>query len=71
MTLSYGSYGLDQCLGAGRRTRWNAAGWARRRHRPTIGSSDEGTALGMIDTVPPFGHFADARVELRSDGNYG
>ena len=24
----------------------------------------------MIDTVPPFGHFADASVSLRDDGSY-
>ena len=30
----------------------------------------QGIALGMIDTVPPSGHFADVRAELRSDGSY-
>ena len=29
----------------------------------------QGMALGMIDTVPPFGHFADASVALRDDGS--
>ena len=29
-----------------------------------------GIALGMIDTVPPNGHHADARVTLRDDGTY-
>ena len=30
----------------------------------------EGVALGMIDTVPPGGHFADAKIALRADGCY-
>jgi putative selenate reductase molybdopterin-binding subunit len=30
----------------------------------------EGIALGMIDTVPPHGHNAEARVTLRDDGSY-
>ena len=28
-----------------------------------------GIALGMIDTVPPCGHIADARAALRDDGD--
>ena len=64
----YGSYGLDQCL--------TLVEEAMRR----AGSTDpppsddwlvgEGMALGMIDTVPPGGHFSDATIALRMDGGY-
>ncbi len=42
---------------------------------PKISLSDEwligeGIALTMIDTVPPDGHLADARVSLREDGGF-
>jgi CO/xanthine dehydrogenase Mo-binding subunit len=30
----------------------------------------EGTALTMIDTVPPGGHFSDTTIALRADGGY-
>ena len=30
----------------------------------------EGIALTMIDTVPPDGHIADARISLRDDGGF-
>src|SRR3979490_1507317 len=30
----------------------------------------EGIALTMIDTVPPDGHLADARISLREDGGF-
>ncbi len=64
----FGSYGLDQCL------------TLTEEAMATAGGSDappgpdwcvgEGVALGMIDTVPPRGHFADARIALRDDGGY-
>ena len=55
--VDYGSYGLDQCLDlvkdamdrGGGRSAAVAADWL-------VG---KGVALGMIDTVPPGGHFAD------------
>ncbi|MFF2268994.1 molybdopterin-dependent oxidoreductase [Cellulosimicrobium cellulans] len=77
----YGSYGLDQCLdlaadalargrardvatyGAGVGTGPNAL--------PDLGPEwgvGEGTALSMIDTVPPRGHYSHARVRVRADG---
>jgi CO/xanthine dehydrogenase Mo-binding subunit len=69
----YGSYGLEQCTRLVRdaldrgRERYAAAGpgslgpdWA----------TGEGTALSMIDTVPPRGHFAHSKIRLLPDGTY-
>ena len=63
----YGSYGLDQCLDLVER--------AMQAQGPkTDLSADwligEGIALTMIDTVPPAGHIADARISLREDGGF-
>jgi len=63
----YGSYGLDQCLDLVER--------AMQADGPKIDLSadwlvGEGIALTMIDTVPPDGHFADARIALRDDGGF-
>jgi CO/xanthine dehydrogenase Mo-binding subunit len=63
----YGSYGLDQCLDLVER--------AMQTEAPKINLSDDwligdGIALTMIDTVPPDGHLADARVSLREDGGF-
>ena len=63
----YGSYGLDQCLDLVER--------AMRAEAPkTALSADwlvgDGIALTMIDTVPPAGHIADARISLREDGGF-
>ncbi len=62
----YGSYGLDQCLdlvdGALKRGDGLASppGWL----------TGEGTALTMIDTTPPGGHFSDTHVALQPDGGF-
>jgi putative selenate reductase molybdopterin-binding subunit len=63
----YGSYGLDQCLDLVER--------AMRADVPKIELSTdwligEGIALTMIDTVPPDGHIADAKISLREDGGF-
>ena len=64
----YGSYGLDQCL--------DLVEDALNRSRtetvplPEEWLVGEGTSLTMIDTVPPFGHFADVRIALRDDGGF-
>jgi putative selenate reductase molybdopterin-binding subunit len=63
----YGSYGLDQCLDLVER--------AMQAERPKVELSadwliGEGIALTMIDTVPPDGHIADARISLREDGGF-
>jgi CO/xanthine dehydrogenase Mo-binding subunit len=65
--IIYGSYGLDQCLD-----------WVERAMQaegPKIELSadwliGEGIALTMIDTVPPGGHIADARISLHEDGGF-
>jgi putative selenate reductase molybdopterin-binding subunit len=64
----YGSYGLDQCLTLVERAMQEPAGL-----EPPASSDwlvGEGTALGMIDTIPPGGHFSDAAIALRDDGGY-
>jgi putative selenate reductase molybdopterin-binding subunit len=63
----YGSYGLDQCLDLVER--------AMQAPGPKIELSKdwltgEGIALTMIDTVPPDGHIADAKISLREDGGF-
>ncbi|MFI2103964.1 molybdopterin-dependent oxidoreductase [Isoptericola sp. NPDC019693] len=75
----YGSYGLDQCIEladdalARGRARDVAAYGADPADpaRPWLGEEwgvGEGTAVSMIDTVPPRGHVAHARARLRPDG---
>ncbi len=67
------SYGLDQCISL------VAEALARGRERERAAGVDdpgpqwlvgEGSAVSMIDTVPPRGHFADATVALLPDGRY-
>ncbi|KHL05391.1 molybdopterin-dependent oxidoreductase [Sinomonas humi] len=70
----YGSYGLDQCV----RLVGKALKRGRERER-VFGTRQlgpewlvgEGTALSMIDTVPPRGHFAHSRIALLPDGRFG
>ncbi len=77
----YGSYGLDQCLDlaadalARGRARdvaaYGAGAGSGPDALPDLGPEwgvGEGTALSMIDTVPPRGHYSHARVRLRPDG---
>jgi putative selenate reductase molybdopterin-binding subunit len=63
----FGSYGLDQCidlvdlaLKCGDGDKPPSPEWL-------VG---EGTALTMIDTVPPGGHYSDTTITLRADGGY-
>jgi putative selenate reductase molybdopterin-binding subunit len=63
----YGSYGLDQCLDLVERA-MQADG--TRIELPADWLIGEGIALTMIDTVPPDGHFADAKISLRDDGGF-
>lgn len=68
LDVIYGSYGLDQCLDLVERAMADLP--------PPKGlSSDwlvgDGIAMTMIDTVPPGGHIADVKIELRSDGGFG
>jgi CO/xanthine dehydrogenase Mo-binding subunit/aerobic-type carbon monoxide dehydrogenase small subunit (CoxS/CutS family) len=66
--VEYGSYGLDQCLRLVKEAMDRGGGL------PPPSSDDwlvgQGMALGMIDTVPPFGHLAEVSVVLRDDGTY-
>jgi putative selenate reductase molybdopterin-binding subunit len=66
--VEYGSYGLDQCLMLVK------AALGRDRGMPPPQSDDwlvgQGIALGMIDTVPPFGHLAEVFATLREDGGF-
>ena len=66
--VQYGSYGLDQCLSLVK-TALEAGGGAE----PPGGNDwliGQGIALGMIDTVPPFGHFSEVKAALDDDGTY-
>jgi putative selenate reductase molybdopterin-binding subunit len=66
--VEFGSYGLDQCLTLVKDALARGGGLAP----PPPGDwlVGQGVALGMIDTAPPFGHFADVTASLRSDGTY-
>jgi CO/xanthine dehydrogenase Mo-binding subunit/aerobic-type carbon monoxide dehydrogenase small subunit (CoxS/CutS family) len=64
--VEYGSYGLDQCLALVEDAMANG-GLASPGPSWLVG---EGIALGMIDTIPPHGHLAEARVTLGDDGTY-
>jgi putative selenate reductase molybdopterin-binding subunit len=66
--VEYGSYGLDQCLALVKRALERGGGL-------DPPPSDDwrmgtGVALGMIDTIPPGGHFAEARAALCADASY-
>ena len=66
--VEYGSYGLQQCLMRVKDALDRGGGL-----EPP--PSDEwlvgqGVALGMIDTIPPGGHFSETRAALRNDGEY-
>jgi putative selenate reductase molybdopterin-binding subunit len=64
----FGSYGLDQCLTLVEDAMKRPGGL----DPPASGDwlVGEGVALGMIDTVPPGGHFSDASISLCPDGTY-
>jgi putative selenate reductase molybdopterin-binding subunit len=66
--VQYGSYGLDQCLTLVRDA-LDHGGGVERPHS-TDWLVGEGVALGMIDTIPPAGHFAESVIVLRPDGRY-
>jgi putative selenate reductase molybdopterin-binding subunit len=65
--VEYGSYGLDQCLTLVEEALADGGGAAPPGPPWLVGT---GVALGMIDTIPPNGHYADVRVALRDDGTY-
>ncbi|MBI3213447.1 MAG: molybdopterin-dependent oxidoreductase [Mycobacterium sp.] len=66
--LTFGSYGLDQCLDL-----TEAAITAGNGVTAPDGPqwrTGTGVALSMIATIPPRGHYADASVTLSADGAY-
>jgi putative selenate reductase molybdopterin-binding subunit len=66
--LTFGSYGLDQCLDLAQGALASGDGTA-----PPAGPQwrvGEGMAIAMIATIPPRGHFADASVTWDTDGDY-
>ncbi|MBV9653537.1 MAG: molybdopterin-dependent oxidoreductase, partial [Acetobacteraceae bacterium] len=63
--VEIGSYGLDQCLDLVEAALTRDAGAAPPSPEWLTGT---GIAIGMLDTVPPRGHFADARLSLAADG---
>jgi putative selenate reductase molybdopterin-binding subunit len=65
--VHYGSYGLDQCLSLVEDALRGGAGEAAPDGAWATGS---GMALAMIHTVPPRGHFSDARLSLGRDGTF-
>ncbi|WP_375455703.1 molybdopterin-dependent oxidoreductase [uncultured Methylobacterium sp.] len=64
--VAYGSYGLDQCLDLAERAMAGPGG----DDAPPGWRVGQGMALAMIDTIPPRGHFAEARIRLGPDGRY-
>lgn len=62
-----GSYGLDQCIDMVDAALKRGDGDKPPSPEWLVG---EGTALTMIDTVPPGGHYSDTTITLRADGGY-
>jgi putative selenate reductase molybdopterin-binding subunit len=62
-----GSYGLDQCIELVDASMKRGDGDKAPSSEWLVG---EGTALTMIDTVPPGGHYSDTTIALRADGGY-
>ncbi|MEV0770773.1 molybdopterin-dependent oxidoreductase [Nocardia salmonicida] len=65
--LTFGSYGLDQCLDTAQQALRRGNGVAAPGRHWQVG---EGMAVAMIATVPPRGHHADATASLLADGRY-
>jgi CO/xanthine dehydrogenase Mo-binding subunit/aerobic-type carbon monoxide dehydrogenase small subunit (CoxS/CutS family) len=65
--VEYGSYGLDYCLTAVQRALADRTGEPAPPEGWLVGA---GTAVSMIDTIPPRGHHSEAAITLRPDGRY-
>ncbi|MEU7142428.1 molybdopterin cofactor-binding domain-containing protein [Nocardia sp. NPDC046473] len=65
--LSFGSYGLDQCIDLAERALLRGNGVPAPGPEWRVGT---GMAVAMIATIPPRGHAADATIALRPDGRY-
>jgi putative selenate reductase molybdopterin-binding subunit len=66
--IQYGSYGLDQCLTMVKEAIGRGGGLDPQLSNDWL--VGQGVALGMIDTVPPGGHFSDSSATLSADGKY-
>jgi len=66
--VQYGSYGLDQCLALVKQALERGGGTDPPQSPDWL--IGEGVALGMIDTIPPNGHFSGVTAALRADGGY-
>ena len=64
--LTFGSYGLDQCLDLAETALRRGNGVAP----PRGWLVGEGMAIAMIATIPPRGHVAEASASLEADGSY-
>jgi CO/xanthine dehydrogenase Mo-binding subunit/aerobic-type carbon monoxide dehydrogenase small subunit (CoxS/CutS family) len=64
--LTYGSYGLDQCLDLVDEALASGRGTPAPEGWP-VGT---GTALAMIATIPPRGHHSNVRVSVDAEGAY-
>lgn len=64
--MIHGSYGLDQCLDLVEAAMRDAPDAAL----PPEWLIGDGTALTMIGTVPPGGHYSDTTIWLETDGSY-
>jgi putative selenate reductase molybdopterin-binding subunit len=65
--VQMGSYGLDQCLDLVEASLRNAADLSPPHPSWQVGC---GMALAMIHTIPPRGHFAEAKIVCRGGGHY-
>jgi len=65
--VEYGSYGLDHCLTAVRTALADRSGEPAVPDGWLVGA---GSALSMIDTIPPRGHHSRVKVSLAADGGY-
>jgi CO/xanthine dehydrogenase Mo-binding subunit len=65
--ITYGSYGLDQCIDLVERAMSGADAGTSLPQDWLVG---DGIALTMVTTAPPDGHIADARIALLDDGTF-
>jgi CO/xanthine dehydrogenase Mo-binding subunit/aerobic-type carbon monoxide dehydrogenase small subunit (CoxS/CutS family) len=65
--VSFGSYGLDQCVSLVEEALASGRGDASPGDDWQLGT---GFAISMLDAGPPGGHMADARIALQADGTY-
>ncbi|HWH12165.1 MAG TPA: molybdopterin cofactor-binding domain-containing protein [Solirubrobacteraceae bacterium] len=65
--VEIGSYGLDQCLDAVAQALASGRGAPAPEGDWLVG---EGVAISMLDTTPPGGHRAHARISQQPDGGY-